>query len=144
MNESVISISSVSRIPSAGKELLGNYPEARVFAFFGEMGAGKTTIIKEMCRQMGVGEEEMSSPTFALINEYHSEIKEFSPVYHFDFYRIKNETEAFDMGYEDYFYSGNYCFIEWAEKIPNLLPRNCVKVQIVVNGPERKIFAGPA
>lgn len=135
-----VSIPSIDQNPAAVKELLKNFSSCRVFAFYGEMGAGKTTIIKEICRQLGVKENEMSSPTFALINEYRS--AEGIPVFHFDFYRIKDEAEVFDLGYEDYFYSGNYCFIEWPEKIPNILPANCVKVQIKVEGERRILTAG--
>lgn len=139
MQES-IAIPTINDIPPAAKELLRKFPSHRVFAFYGEMGAGKTTIIKEICRQLGVKESEMSSPTFALINEYRA--ADGKPVFHFDFYRIKNETEVFDLGYEDYFYSGNYCFIEWPEKIPNILPHNCVKVLIKIKGGKRKLVAG--
>lgn len=135
-----VSIPSIDQNPAAVKELLKNFSSCRVFAFYGEMGAGKTTIIKEICRQLGVKENEMSSPTFALINEYRS--AEGIQVFHFDFYRIKDEAEVFDLGYEDYFYSGNYCFIEWPEKIPNILPANCVKVQIKVEGERRILTAG--
>lgn len=133
-----IEILSTQGIPSAARKLLNKFSSDRVFAFYGEMGAGKTTIIKEICRQLGVRESEMSSPTFALINEYRS-AKEL-PVFHFDFYRIKDETEVFDLGYEEYFYSGNYCFIEWAEKIPNLLPQNCIKIKIKVEKEKRKLW----
>lgn len=103
------------------------------------MGAGKTTIIKEMCRQLGVSEDQMSSPSFALINEYRT--KKNETIYHFDFYRIKKEEEVFDLGYEDYFYSGNYCFIEWAERVRNMLPEGCVKVEIKMDGERRRMMA---
>ena len=142
-----IPIANLSDIPSAATKLLTSFRSQKVFAFFGEMGIGKTTLIKEICRQLGVKDNEMSSPTFALINEYKRSPAPTPPsggaggrpIFHFDFYRIKNEIEAFDLGFEDYFYSGNYCFIEWAEKIPNLLPVNCVKVQITVRDEMRKI-----
>ncbi len=91
----------------------------KVWLFLGDMGAGKTTLIKEIGKQLQVT-DAMSSPTFSIVNEYRTSDKK--QVYHFDFYRIKNETEAVEIGIEDYFYSGKYCFIEWPEKIPNLLP----------------------
>lgn len=137
----LIKIPTLRDVPPAVKEILNKYPSERIFVFYGEMGAGKTTLIKEICRQLGVKESEMSSPTFALINEYRS--AGGLPVFHFDFYRIKDETEVFDLGYEDYFYGGNYCFIEWPEKIPNLLPKDCVKVQIIVERRKRKVIIQP-
>lgn len=137
-------------LPAAAKKLLSEFSSCRVFAFYGAMGAGKTTLIKEICRQIGVKENEMSSPTFALINEYHTipfqptegtaPPHDRQPVFHFDFYRIKNQAEALDLGYEDYFYSGNYCFIEWPEKIPDLLPPDCIKVRIVVEQEKRILY----
>lgn len=98
-----------------------------VFAFFGPMGSGKTTLIKELCRQLGV-EGEISSPSFSLVNEYIT--AENKPVYHFDFYRIEKIEEVYDIGYEHYFYSNDLCFIEWPEKIMQLLPESFVKVEI--------------
>ncbi|MBK0368406.1 tRNA (adenosine(37)-N6)-threonylcarbamoyltransferase complex ATPase subunit type 1 TsaE [Flavobacterium agrisoli] len=91
----------------------------KIILFKGEMGAGKTTLIKALCQNLGVT-DATSSPTFSLVNEYQTADGEL--IYHFDFYRLKQETEALDMGVEDYFYSGNWCFIEWSEKIPNLIP----------------------
>ena len=92
---------------------------SKVILFHGEMGVGKTTLIKQLCKTLGVS-SATSSPTFSLVNEY--ETIDNQVVYHFDFYRLKNEMEALDMGADDYFYSGNWCFIEWAEKIPSLIP----------------------
>lgn len=132
-----IEVKSSGQISSASKELLSLSNSKRVFAFYGEMGAGKTTFIKAICEELGV-KDGMSSPTFSVINEYHTSSGE--KIFHFDFYRIKSESEVFDMGYEEYFYSGNYCFIEWPEKIEHLLPENCVRVKIEVVGNERKIF----
>ena len=100
---------------------------ATVFAFYGKMGAGKTTFIKALCRELGVA-DTVNSPTFAIVNEY--EDGQGEPVYHFDFYRIKKLDEVYDMGYEDYFYSGSLCFLEWPELIEELLPEDAVKVTI--------------
>lgn len=113
-----LKVSNLNELPQAAKKILEFAGDNRIFLFYGDMGAGKTTLIKALCDVLNV-EDTVSSPTFSIVNEYlaSSEI-----IYHFDFYRIKNETEAFDLGYEDYLYSGNYCFIEWPEKIPSLLP----------------------
>lgn len=115
----------------AGK-IIKNFGKSRVFAFYGAMGAGKTTLIRAICHFLNTA-EEANSPTFAIINEY--SLTSGEPVYHFDFYRIKNETEAFDLGYEDYFFSGCYCFIEWPEKIESILPDGHCKIIIEdING----------
>lgn len=98
-----------------------------IFAFYGKMGAGKTTFIKAICEEMGV-EDVVTSPTFAIVNEYHT--AEDDLIYHFDFYRIKREEEVYDIGYEDYIESGCPCFMEWPELIENLLPEDTVKVTI--------------
>ena len=99
--------------------------ESRVFAFYGKMGAGKTTFVKAVCEELGV-EDVITSPTFAIINEYEGD----ETIYHFDFYRIKKLEEVYDMGYEDYFYSGALCFIEWPELIEEILPDDAVRVSI--------------
>ncbi len=113
-------------------------PENNCLAFYGEMGAGKTTLIKEICNVLGIS-DSTSSPTFSLINEYLSE--DGTPVYHFDFYRINKIEEAYDLGYEDYFYSEHLCMIEWPEKIENLLPEKHIKIQIeILANKERKIL----
>ena len=106
---------------------------SKVILFHGEMGVGKTTLIKQLCKTLGVS-SATSSPTFSLVNEY--ETIDNQVVYHFDFYRLKNEMEALDMGADDYFYSGNWCFIEWAEKIPNLIPdeHTVITIKLVENG----------
>ena len=106
---------------------------SKVILFHGEMGVGKTTLIKQLCKTLGVS-SATSSPTFSLVNEY--ETIDNQVVYHFDFYRLKNEMEALDMGADDYFYSGNWCFIEWAEKIPSLIPDEhaVITIKIVENG----------
>jgi len=111
------------------KRLISEFPGERVFAFYGKMGAGKTTFIQSVCKALGSG-DTVTSPTFALINEYKTGDRQ--SVFHFDFYRIKNMEEAFDLGYEDYLYSGSYCLIEWPELIEPLLPENIIKVKIEV------------
>lgn len=108
-----------------------------VFAFYGAMGAGKTTFIRAVCEELGV-RETVTSPTFAIINEYRG--REGESIYHFDFYRINKLEEAFDFGYEDYFYSGNLCFIEWPELVEPLLPENTVKVYIAENDKGARII----
>ena len=102
--------------------------QASVFAFYGKMGAGNTTFVKAICEELGV-EDVITSPTFAIVNEYQS-TKTGGPIYHFDFYRIKKLDEVYDMGYEDYFYSGAPCFLEWPELIEEILPNDAVKVTI--------------
>ena len=124
-----ITISSLSELPKAAAQLLEDAQHYRVFLFFAEMGMGKTTFIKELCRQLGVV-EIVSSPTFSIVNEYDTS---GSSIYHFDFYRLKDEQEAYDLGYEEYFYSGKYCFVEWPEKIENLLPEDAVFITITGN-----------
>lgn len=121
-----IDVPTIETLPQAAEKLLEAVGNQRVLLFYGDMGAGKTTFISAICRQLGVT-DVASSPTFAIVNEYRSAA---GPVYHFDFYRIRSEQEAFDLGYEDYFYSGAYCFVEWPEKIPNLLPEDAVSVHI--------------
>jgi tRNA threonylcarbamoyladenosine biosynthesis protein TsaE len=110
--------------------LIEKYPDKRIFAFHGQMGAGKTTFIKSICECLGVT-DTVSSPTFAIINEYLTETG--GNVYHFDLYRLKSWTEMLEIGYEDYFYSGNYCLMEWPEKIVNLLPEETVHISIDVS-----------
>lgn len=112
---------------------------SKVILFHGEMGVGKTTLIKQLCKTLGVT-SATSSPTFSLVNEYETIDNQF--FYHFDFYRLKNETEALDMGADDYFYSGNWCFIEWAEKIPSLIPDEhaVVTIELVENGKRHLIL----
>lgn len=122
-----IKINSIDGIGAAAKEFVAAMGDRTVFAFYGKMGAGKTTFIKAVCEELGV-EDVINSPTFAIVNEYVD--GKGSPVYHFDFYRIKNMQEVMDMGYEDYVYSGNVCFMEWPELIENLLPDDAVKVVI--------------
>lgn len=119
---------SLKELPDIVGHLLELFPDDRIFAFKGNLGAGKTTFIKVMCDLLGV-QNKVVSPTFSIINEYYSEL--YGPVFHFDFYRIEKIEEVMDIGYEDYFFSGNYCLMEWPEKIEQLLPRNIVYVTIV-------------
>ena len=123
-----ISIPSLDRIDDAAQQFVAQIGLRRVFAFYGSMGAGKTTFIKAVCKQLGVS-DAVTSPTFAIVNEYASDM---GPVYHFDFYRIKNLAEVMDIGFEDYVYSGNLCLMEWPELIAELLPENTIKVNISV------------
>lgn len=127
-----LTINSIDELPKVAKNLLETYPDERFYAFFGSMGVGKTTLIKELCAQLGVT-QNVCSPTFAIVNEYADRNGE--PIYHFDFYRLKNLDEAYDIGYEEYFYSGCYCFTEWTEKIEPLLPDHYLRIEIVeLNG----------
>jgi tRNA threonylcarbamoyladenosine biosynthesis protein TsaE len=123
-----IQISSLDKISDAAREFIIQMGDDTVFAFYGKMGAGKTTFIKALCKELGVN-DEVNSPTFSLINEYRSETTS-ELIYHFDFYRIKKLEEVFDLGYEDYFYSGALCFIEWPELIEDLLPGDAKKISI--------------
>lgn len=118
----------LEEINDIAKKIINDNPE-KVILFNGEMGAGKTTLIKTLCKTLGV-QDATSSPTFSLVNEYQTVNNQL--VYHFDVYRLKSQTEALDMGIDEYLYSGNWCFIEWAEKIPDLLPENYSVITITV------------
>ena len=126
-----ITIKDLDHIEEAAREFIGQMGDDTVFAFYGKMGAGKTTFIKALCKLLGV-EDEVNSPTFAIINEYRSATTA-ERIYHFDFYRIKTLEEVYDLGYEDYFYSGALCFIEWPELVEELLPLDAKKVTITEN-----------
>lgn len=125
-----IEIPSVDKIQEAARQFVCQMGDAKVFAFYGKMGAGKTTFIKAICQELGV-EDVITSPTFALVNEYTA--GDGSPIFHFDFYRIKKLEEVYDMGYEDYFYSGALCLMEWPELVKELLPQDAVAVTIHAN-----------
>lgn len=122
----IINITSPETIHEAAKEFVAAMGDANVFAFYGNMGAGKTTFIKAICEELGV-DDVITSPTFAIVNEYTGRD---TTIYHFDFYRIKKMEEVYDMGYEDYIYSNAICFMEWPELIEPLLPEDVVKVNI--------------
>ena len=124
----IIRINTLADLEAAAHQFVEAMGDNTVFAFYGKMGAGKTTFIKEVCTLLGVT-DNITSPTFAIVNEYRSDIAG-ELIYHFDFYRIKKLEEVYDLGYEDYFYSGALCFIEWPELIEELLPGNTVKVTI--------------
>jgi len=136
--EKTIKVESLISLPQVAEKILKDIGEHKVVALHGKMGAGKTTLIKEFCKALGVT-DVVSSPTFALVNEYMSGSGE--PVFHFDFYRIETIEEVYDIGYEEYIYSGKYCFIEWPEMIEGLLPDSYVYLSIkeTENG-EREIF----
>ncbi|MGB4398257.1 MAG: tRNA (adenosine(37)-N6)-threonylcarbamoyltransferase complex ATPase subunit type 1 TsaE [Daejeonella sp.] len=119
-----ILLRDINELPDAARQLLDFSTGERVFLFEGPMGAGKTTFIKFICEELGV-DDTASSPTYSIVNEYNSPLGQ---VFHFDFFRIKSEIEAYDLGFEEYAYSGNYCFIEWPERIEGLWPRNYIKV----------------
>ena len=125
-------IFSIDQLNEVAQQIIANNPK-KVILFHGEMGVGKTTLIKQLCRNLGVT-DATSSPTFSLVNEYEANNNQL--VYHFDFYRLNNEVEALDMGIDDYLYSSNWCFIEWAEKIPNLIPEthSVITISLLTDG----------
>ena len=131
----LLKIESINDLPEAADAILEALNGRSIVAFWGEMGAGKTTLIRALCDRLGVT-DTVTSPTFALVNEYHTETGE--PIYHFDFYRINRIEEVFDFGYEEYFYSGNLCLIEWPEKIEGLLPEETLSVRIRITGDDSR------
>ncbi len=131
----VIEINSLTDIDEAAKKFLEAVGDKRHFAFYGQMGAGKTTFIKAICEQLGTT-DIVSSPTFAIINEYASTA---GRIFHFDFYRIKNLEEAYNLGYEDYFFGDEYCFVEWPEKIKDIMPEHFTAVKITATGDDSRI-----
>ncbi len=135
-----IEIGGLKELSEAVDTLIRLFGDHRVIAFQGDMGAGKTTLIRGICEQLGIA-DTVTSPTFALVNQY--ALPSGEPVYHFDFYRIDRIEEAYDFGYEEYFYSGHLCLIEWPERITELLPEETFTVRIEITGDEsRRITAG--
>ena len=123
-----VPVKSLDELNIAAEKLIQFAGQGKIFLFYGDMGAGKTTFIKSLCECLGA-KENVTSPTFSIVNEYQGDTNK---IYHFDFYRLKKQDEALDMGYEEYFYSGDYCFIEWPEKIDGLLPPHYIRVDIAV------------
>lgn len=130
-----INVNGLGDLPDAAEEILAMLDRRNVVAFFGPMGAGKTTLIREICAQLG-STDTVTSPTFALINRY--DAADGSPIFHFDFYRIERPEEAFDMGYEEYFYSDGLCLVEWPERVAELLPDEVMKVTITPTSPTKR------
>ncbi len=133
-----VRIQSIEELPQVAADFLNAFKDERHFAFYGKMGAGKTTFIKTLCREMG-STDNITSPTFALVNEYDTALPE--KILHFDFYRIKDITEAMDLGFDDYLESGNYCFMEWPEQIEQLLPDRLVEVKIEAISPTERLLS---
>ena len=131
-------VNSLEELYGVAEQLVNSFKNERVFSFYGKMGAGKTTFIQAVCKVLG-SDDNVTSPTFAIINEYNT--AELDSIFHFDFYRIKDIEEAFDLGYEDYIYSGSYCLIEWPEMIEPLLPENMVEVKIEVQEDDTRIIS---
>lgn len=131
-----ITANDLSDLPQVAKQLLSFAGDQKIFIFNGDMGAGKTTFIKDFCKFLGV-EDVVSSPTYSIVNEYESQN---GSVFHFDFYRIKDIQEAYDLGYEEYFYGGGICLIEWPEQVAELLPDHLIKVEISVLGENKRLF----
>ena len=127
---------NLDQLNVVAKQILELTSPHKKFAFYGEMGVGKTTLIKALSLQLGV-KDVVSSPTFSIVNEYN--VDEATTIYHFDFYRIEDEQEAFDIGYEEYFFSNAYCFIEWPEKIPNLIEEDMLTIKMFLEGTKRRI-----
>ncbi|MBO4814868.1 MAG: tRNA (adenosine(37)-N6)-threonylcarbamoyltransferase complex ATPase subunit type 1 TsaE [Muribaculaceae bacterium] len=132
-----IKINSLEDLEMAAYKFMTEMDDFTVFAFYGQMGAGKTTFINELCRQLGVETDNTNSPSFAIINEYRSDTTA-ELIYHFDCYRLENEQEAMDIGAEDYYDSGAVCLIEWPERIEGLLPDDTVRVDLTVNDDETR------
>ncbi len=127
-----IHVNSLAELPEAAEKFVEQMGDETVYAFYGEMGAGKTTFINALCRRLGVEDDVANSPSFAIINEYRSD-ETAELIYHFDLYRLENIDEALEIGVEDYFDSGALCLLEWPERIEDILPDDTVKVEIRVN-----------
>lgn len=132
-----IVLEDIDALPQAAAEIISEKGDRNVLAFFGGMGAGKTTLTTEIVKQLG-SDDIVTSPTFALVNQY--ETRDGNHIYHFDFYRIKSHAEAFDIGYEEYFYSGDTCIVEWSEKIEELLPEDAMRITIDVQPDGKRII----
>ncbi len=132
-----ILINDKKHLPAAARKLLDQTGEKKILAFYGSMGAGKTTIIKAVCKVLGAA-DLVSSPTFTLVNEYRTRTGE--SLYHIDFYRINKKEEVFDFGIEEYLSSGSYCFMEWPELVEDILPPETVRIKITVGGNEERIL----
>jgi tRNA threonylcarbamoyladenosine biosynthesis protein TsaE len=131
-----IIVNCISELSEAAKVVLSEIKSNKIICFYGDMGVGKTTFIKEICRVLDV-KDNVNSPTFSIVNEYLTSKKQI--IYHFDFYRIKDKNEAFDLGYEEYLYSNNLCLIEWPEKVEELMPDNIVKILMTKDNENRII-----
>lgn len=131
-----ITVNGLSDLPKVAGQLVAFAGKEKIFIFEGEMGAGKTTFIKSLCAHLGI-KDVVSSPTYSIVNEYESAN---GSVYHFDFYRIKDIREAYDLGYEEYFYGGAICLIEWPERVEELLPENYIKIEISVLNENQRLF----
>ena len=133
-----MSVSDIARLPEIAKNILQFSEERKVFAFYAELGAGKTTLIKEICRQLG-SHDNFSSPSYSIVNEYLISSSLVSKIYHIDLFRLKNKDEALSLGIEEYLNSGSYCFIEWAALIESLLPDDVVKISVKADGNLRNV-----
>ena len=129
-------IKNIDGLAEVAAAVIERSQSRKIVAFYGEMGAGKTTLIREICRQKGVV-DNVTSPTFAIVNHYRNDSED---IFHFDFYRIDNPAEAYDLGYEEYFDSGNLCLVEWPEKLGMLLPDECLNVRILATGNESRMI----
>tara|TARA_B100000401_G_C52389299_1_gene523397 strand:+ start:19 stop:429 length:411 start_codon:yes stop_codon:yes gene_type:complete len=131
-----IVVNCISELNEISQSIINQIGDKNIICFYGEMGVGKTTLIKLICEKLGV-KDNVSSPTFSIVNEYI--LSDDQSVFHFDFYRIENEEEAFDMGYEDYFYNGDLCFIEWPEKVKSIIPEDIMRIDLTKNKDQRII-----
>ena len=136
VQEQIFTAKDPAALDEVADAILSAFPNGRIFAFFGPMGVGKTTLIKALCRKLG-SLDLASSPTYSIVNQYLTNSGE--SIFHFDFYRIKDLAEVYNLGYDDYFFSGNYCFIEWPDKVESLLPRGSHVVTMEEHNEERII-----